>query len=35
MKHDGTHHISMFRNIQALLTSLQRSHYSHTSIRFV
>jgi len=29
VKHDSTHQISVFRNIQALLNMLQRSHNSH------
>jgi len=35
MKHDGTHQISMFRNIQALLNMLQRSRSSHTINSFL
>jgi len=30
MTHKGTHQITMFHNIQALLNMLQRSHNSHT-----
>jgi len=30
IKHNSTHQVTMFHNIQALLTMLQCSHDSHT-----